>query len=101
MIIRIVKLTLVPSKVEQFLEIFDTVREPIRSFPGCLYTEMLTDVSKSGIVFTYSHWNTEADLENYRNSELFQSTWARVKPLFAAKAEAWSLDRQVDNPTDK
>jgi quinol monooxygenase YgiN len=101
MIVRIVKLTLDPANVDQFLDIFDQVREPIRDFEGCLYTEMLIDSVQSGIVFTYSHWKTEEDLEKYRKSELFQLTWSRVKPLFAAKAEAWTLHKQVDNPLDK
>jgi quinol monooxygenase YgiN len=82
--------------VKQFLEDFEQVKEQIRSFPGCLYTEMLMDTASTGILFTYSKWNSPEDLENYRQSDLFQATWGRVKPMFAAKAEAWTLDKQVD-----
>jgi hypothetical protein len=36
---------------------------------------------------------TEADLENYRNSELFYDVWTFTKKLF--KPEAWSVDKLV------
>ncbi len=101
MIIRIVKLTLDPAKVDQFIEIFNEVYNQIRSFEGCIHNELLTDSLRRGIVFTYSHWDSVEALEKYRNSELFQSTWSRVKPLFAAKAEAWSLHKQPDKIVDK
>ncbi len=97
MIVRIVKLTLKTDKLNGFLEAFESVKDQIRNFEGCLHTELLTDTENSGIIFTYSMWNTADDLERYRQSELFQSTWNAVKPMFAAKAEAWTLNKQVDN----
>ena len=72
---------------------FDDVKEQIRAFEGCRHMELLTDPGGSGVVFTYSTWDDESCLEKYRNSPLFQSTWATVKPLFAAKAEAWTLNK--------
>jgi len=42
--------------------------------------------------FTYSKWEKESDLETYRNSELFKGVWATTKPMFEAKANAWSVD---------
>jgi heme-degrading monooxygenase HmoA len=47
------------------------------------------------VFFTYSFWNAEANLEQYRNSELFKAVWAETKPLFNAKPEAWSVDKVV------
>lgn len=96
MIIRIVKLTLDPQKLEMFCEVFDNVKKQILAFEGCQYNELLKEQSESGVVFTYSHWNSAAELDNYRNSELFKDSWAKVKPMFAAKAEAWTLDKHVD-----
>jgi heme-degrading monooxygenase HmoA len=51
---------------------------------------LLEEVSKKGIYFTYSIWDSEEDLELYLRSDLFKMTWQSVKPLFAAKAKAWS-----------
>jgi (4S)-4-hydroxy-5-phosphonooxypentane-2,3-dione isomerase len=96
MIVRIVKMTLYPDKLGEFLKEFDLVKKQIRSFKGCNATELMTDVAKSGVVFTYSLWDSTEDLEAYRNSELFKTTWSRVKPYFREKAEAWSLLKQDD-----
>lgn len=93
MIVRIVKLSLDPGKIGQFMKSFDDVKEQIRSFEGCRHMELLTDPGGSGLVFTYSTWDNEEFLDNYRNSELFKSVWATVKPLFASKAEAWTLNK--------
>ncbi len=96
MIVRIVKLTLGAGNINGFFEAFESVKDQIRNFEGCVRMELLTDVEDSGIVFTYSVWNTAHDLERYRQSALFQSTWKAVKPMFPAKAEAWTLNKQVD-----
>jgi (4S)-4-hydroxy-5-phosphonooxypentane-2,3-dione isomerase len=94
MIVRIVKLSLDPGQITQFLKYYNDVKEAIRSCEGCRHTELLTDVSGGGIVFTYSLWDAPEYLEKYRQSELFKTTWALVKPLFIARAEAWTLDKQ-------
>jgi heme-degrading monooxygenase HmoA len=47
------------------------------------------------VFFTYSYWETEQDLENYRNSELFDTVWSFTKKLFNDKPEAWSVDKLV------
>jgi heme-degrading monooxygenase HmoA len=42
-------------------------------------------------MFTLSIWNKEEDLNEYRKSAFFKSTWAKTKILFCDKPEAWSL----------
>jgi len=91
MIVRIVKLTVDPLKTGEFLNHFEQVKLDIRTFPGCSKLELLEETSGSGVIFTYSYWNSENDLENYLSSQLFKTTWSRVKPLFSAPAAAWSL----------
>lgn len=94
--IRIVKLTLKQENVNDFLSHFETVKNDINSFPGCLGMKLLQEKKEGNILFTYSQWKSEDDLENYRNSELFRSIWPTVKQWFAAKAEAWSTDQYFD-----
>ena len=91
MIIRIVKMTFDPEKVTDFLKVFDSSKQLIRNMDGCVHLELLNDINTSNIFFTYSHWLTESDLNNYRSSELFESVWGKTKILFVAKAEAWSV----------
>ena len=90
MIVRIVKLTFRVEEVETFKQILEDSKEHIRAFPGVLHLQMLQSADNPCIFFTYSHWGNDAALENYRHSELFKSTWAKTKPLFAEKPEAWS-----------
>ena len=100
MIIRIVKLTLREETALLFLDHFNSVKNQIRSFPGCSHLELLTVTSDPRIMFTYSFWDSESSLTAYTDSELFKTTWAVVKPLFGAKAEAWSLERlQMVDPS--
>ncbi|MFH1319239.1 MAG: antibiotic biosynthesis monooxygenase family protein [Bacteroidota bacterium] len=92
MIIRIVKMTFSPSKLVEFLEIFNSSKEKIRTFEGCNHLELLNDINNPNIFFTYSHWASEQDLNNYRDSDLFKKTWTKTKALFSEEAEASSLD---------
>ena len=94
MIIRIVKMTFLPEKVNDFIEVFNESKQLIRAFEGCNHLELLNDVNSTNIFFTYSYRDTEEDLNNYRHSELFKSVWAKTKVLFAAKTEAWSVEQK-------
>ena len=42
---------------------------------------------------TYSNWNSLEDLETYRKSELFRTTWDKVKPLFSSSPMAFSMEK--------
>jgi heme-degrading monooxygenase HmoA len=93
--IRIVKMTFAPEKVDEFIANFEQVKGKIRNFEGVEHLELLNDKNKSNIYFTYSIWNSEEQLEKYRHSDLFKSVWAVTKPLFIEKAEAWSVENIV------
>ena len=90
MLIRIVRMTFAPDSVDAFLNQFDESAPRIRAFPGCQHLELWRDQDTPAAFSTHSHWEDEEALEQYRNSDLFQSTWATVKPLFAARPEAHS-----------
>ncbi|MDN3492141.1 putative quinol monooxygenase [Winogradskyella bathintestinalis] len=93
MLVRIVKMSFEPSKIEEFLANFETVKQKIRDFEGCQFLELYRDHNNTNIFFTYSYWNSENDLNNYRHSELFKGVWAQTKVLFNAKPEAWSVNK--------
>jgi hypothetical protein len=84
-----------PEHIEQFQELFHEKKEFIRNSPGCRLLELYRGKQDGNIFFTYSYWDSEADLENYRNSDLFKETWAATKILFNDKPEAWSVDKLV------
>ncbi|MCP9200784.1 antibiotic biosynthesis monooxygenase [Gramella sp. GC03-9] len=95
MFVRIVKMGFKPEKVEEFLANFDRNKKKIRGFEGCLFLELYRDKHNTHRFFTYSYWESEQALENYRNSDLFKEVWANTKVLFNEKPEAWSVDKLV------
>jgi heme-degrading monooxygenase HmoA len=97
MIVRIVKISLMPGKRTAFMSLFSQVSQSIREFKGCRDVMLLKDISDDNIAFTYSLWESEEDLENYRRSELFNGVWSKAKLLFEKKAEAWSLEEIIIN----
>lgn len=92
MITRIVKMNFRSEEVENFLTIFHQSKDKIRHMPGCKHLELWNSQSDATIYYTYSIWDSEDDLNNYRDSELFQSVWPATKALFASKAEASTLN---------
>jgi heme-degrading monooxygenase HmoA len=83
------------EKISKFLENFEFIKEKIRNVPGNRLLELYQDKNNQTIFFTYSYWETEQDLENYRNSELFFEIWTDTKKVFNNKPEAWSVNKLV------
>jgi len=92
MLVRIVRMPLQEGRRDAFLEAFNEARGRIRSYDGCHRLDLLCDRLHRDVVFTYSLWTSEAHLERYLHSDLFRSTWSRVRPLFDGKPQAWSLE---------
>jgi heme-degrading monooxygenase HmoA len=83
------------GEVSMFLSLFEERKELIRNFNGCSHLELWQEAHNANIFFTYSHWDSEDALDHYRFSELFKDTWTRTKVLFAAKAQAWSVNQKM------
>ena len=92
MFIRIVKMSFKEEHIDEFLKNFNINKKNIRNFEGCRLLQLLRDKNNPNIFFSYSYWESEEHLENYRNSELFKSVWKKTKVLFNNKPEAWSVD---------
>lgn len=95
MFVRIVKMSFAEENIPAFLDNFELIKDKIRNAAGNRLLELYQDKTDKCIFFTYSYWETEKDLENYRKSELFNEVWAFTKKLFNAKPEAWSVDKVV------
>jgi heme-degrading monooxygenase HmoA len=98
MLIGIVKMSFAEAHIDTFTNLFNSKKEQIRNFPGCRLLELYRDKTTKNIFFTYSYWDNETDLENYRNSELFSDVWSQTKVLFNDKPHAWSVDKIVSLP---
>jgi quinol monooxygenase YgiN len=92
-LIRTVRMTFRPDRVEDFLEgVFRPSAPRIRAFPGCRHLALWRDERFPNVLTTYSLWDDAGALAAYRASELFRSTWARTTPLFAAAPAAHSQE---------
>lgn len=96
MITRIVRMHFTEAGVDAFLQIFEANKHAIRNFPGCTHLQLLKDAANPLVFTTLSHWNSAADLEAYRKSELFGSVWGRVKTLFSERTQAFSLVKFIE-----
>jgi len=92
MLTRIVKMKFKIEKVAEFEQKFISIKEIIRNQPGCHSVVLLHDKTNPSVFFTYSIWSDDSDLERYRNTDFFKTTWQHTKRLFDAKPEAWSLN---------
>ena len=93
MFVRIVKMSFHEEHVDAFLANFEQMKSQIRNAAGNRLLELYRDKNNPCIFFTYSYWETEKDLEHYRQSELFSNVWSFTKKLFNDKPEAWSVDK--------
>jgi len=92
-LIRIVRMTFRSEEVPAFLKNFEAHKVLIRNFPGCSHLELWQDENQKNIFVTYSHWESEAALNQYRDSQLFKSVWGFTKTLFSEKPQAWSTKK--------
>ena len=95
MFVRIVKMSFEADRIDLFLANFNENKENIRKSKGCELLELYRDKTDTNVFFTYSLWETENDLENYRNSALFKNVWAKTKVFFNDKPQAWSVDKHT------
>ncbi len=86
-------MTFQPEKVADFLAIFEASKHKIRAMSGCHRLELLRDLDQPNVFMTYSYWDDAAALNRYRDSELFNTTWAKTKALFSDKPLAYSVER--------
>lgn len=85
MLIRIVRMAFHEDKIVEFINIFEKNKRAIRNQPGCKHLELWQDKDQPNIFSTYSLWENEDFLNQYRNSETFGTVWPATKALFAEK----------------
>lgn len=101
MITRIVKLEFQEDRIDEFLDFFETIKHVVNNFEGCIGMKLYQDIDRPNLVMTYSHWNSEDDLNNYRDSDAFGQIWPNIKPWFSAKPQAWTVSAYFDGFQEK
>jgi quinol monooxygenase YgiN len=85
-----VKLQFRETEIATFIRIFNENKLNVSNFNGCLGMRLLNDLQNPPIFYTYSQWESEDALNNYRKSTIFNTVWISIKPLFELPAEACS-----------
>jgi quinol monooxygenase YgiN len=80
-----------PDSKATFIDIFYKKQPFIEGFEGCHSVDLMEDEADDMVLYTFSKWDENESLQKYRNSEMFIKTWKQVKPLFASKAQTFSL----------
>ena len=93
MLIRTVRMTFRPDRLDAFLTLFRGARPQIALAPGCQHLELWQDARFPNVLTTYSQWDGADALNAYRQSDLFRTTWRKTTPLFAAAPVAHSQTR--------
>ena len=88
MITRIVRLTIQENHIDDFAVFSEQIKTTIQSFSGCSELKILHNNYKPEIFMTYSIWDNEAALNEYRKSEFFLKIWPKAKLWFSAKPSA-------------
>ena len=84
------KLQFRETEIATFIRIFNENKLNVSNFNGCLGMRLLNDLQNPSIFYTYSQWESEDALNNYRKSTIFNTVWISIKPLFELPAEACS-----------
>ena len=92
MLIRIVRMEFEPSKVQEFISIFNRSKLKIRAMEGCISLELLRDTDKESVYYTYSVWKSVDYLNKYRETAVFKETWSETKVLFSGAPMAFSMN---------
>lgn len=95
MIIRVVRLNFFSEKIETAEKHLTAIAPKVRAMQGCTFLEISQDIHNPANWTTYSHWDSELDLNAYRQSDTFKTFWGEIKPLFAKPAIAWSSHPQI------
>ncbi|NLR94224.1 putative quinol monooxygenase [Flammeovirga agarivorans] len=92
MLQRFVRMSFQEEHIKTFKELFSEVQPKIKEFEGCHSVQLLQDSTDKKVFMTFSVWDSEDALNNYRESDFFKATWRKTKVLFKQKPEAFSMN---------
>ena len=83
-------MTFKEDKVTEFLSVFSKFQSRIRNAEGCISLELIQDLKQPNKISTLSKWESEKNLNKYRDSDTFKEVWPLTKSLFSEKTQASS-----------
>ena len=91
-IIRLIHIKIDPSEVEKAMQVWKTECAPLMiQQKGCISEKLLRCLEAHELI-SYSEWDTEDDIELYRNSDAHKEIVRHTRALKGAKAEVKLYD---------
>ncbi len=91
MIVRIVHMFFRPHALEQLMPLIHRQLRNVMSHPGCLAVKLFRDTSDPDHLCTFSIWEDQEALDDYRQSDHFIEVWSTLKSHFAKPPQAYSF----------
>ncbi len=88
--VRLVRMTFRKDKAQDFYIFFESVKQQIRDFKGCLHIALLKDEKQVNVYAFYSVWESKEHLEEYRKSDFYRRIWSQTKAMFDTPPSVWS-----------
>jgi len=87
-VVRLIYVQVDPSEVDHAERIWKTECAPLMiQQKGCISEKLLRAADEPGAYISYSEWESEQDVENYRNSDAHREIVAHARGLKGAQAE--------------
>ena len=92
-IVRLIFVTVKPDQVNDAISLWKNHCAPLMiQQPGCLSEELLECTDAPGEFISYSEWETEADIELYRQTDAHKEIVRHARGLKGAKAQVKLYD---------
>lgn len=92
MILRIVKIKIDEVKIDTFKLFMKNLRNEKLRLKGCLHFDYFHEKKNKNIYYTYTIWENEKHLNQYKKSELFKKVISTLNSLSIEEPRAWTIE---------
>ncbi len=93
--VRVVLLKFHSDQVKDALDKLNSIAPKVRAQRGCKFLEISQGFHDKSEIITYSYWESQNDLNVYRQSDFFRAFWKDIRVNFQEPARAWSVESCV------
>lgn len=88
MIVIRVAVTVKPEEKLNFVNLMQQETTEVKQFAGCERFNLYTDIVDENTFLLYEEWQTLADFEAYKNSDLFKQNGAKLFPMMSGAPDS-------------
>lgn len=92
MILRVVKMNVDEEKRDAFELFMKNLREEKLKLAGCLHFDYFHEKNNKNIFYSYTIWESEKYLKQYKKTDLFIEVVSTLKKLCTEEPKAWTIE---------